>query len=115
MLLDGDGAYDYSRPRLELKPEVRPFLARLHSEGIEVTVLDRYGLENYFPQRAFESVMGRDLRAHFPLDPRRPVNRQIPGYNKNMNTALAQLTTHADLASTDLGAFFERIERLARD
>jgi hypothetical protein len=115
MLLDGDGAYDYSRPGLVLKPEVRPFLARLQRDGIEVKVLDRYGLENYFPQHAFESVIGRDLRAHFPLDPRRPVNRQIPGYNKNMNTALARLTTHADLAGTDLGTFLERVERLARD
>jgi hypothetical protein len=43
------------------------------------------------------------------------VNQQIPGYNKNMNTALAQLTTTADLAGTDLAVFLELVERLARD
>jgi len=115
MLLDGDGAYDYSRGGLVLKPEVRPFLTRLRVDGIHVTVLERYGLENYFPRHAFECVSGQDLSAHFPLDPRCPVNQQIPGYNKNMNTALAQLTTHADLAGTDLAVFLELVEQLARD
>ena len=115
MLLDGDGAYDYSRQGLVLKPEVRPFLTRLRADGIHVTVLERYGLENYFPRHAFESVIGRDLSAEFPIDPRRPVNQQIPGYNKNMNATLAQLTTHADLVGTDLAVFLELVERLARN
>jgi hypothetical protein len=57
--------------------------------------------------------MGHDLNAHFPLDPRRPVSHQIPGYNKNMNIGMARLTTLADLAGTDLGDFLERVARLA--
>ena len=74
VLLDGDGAYDYTRPGLVEQPDVRAFLARFRQDGIEVKVLDRYGLENYFPRHAFETVMERDLSAHFPLDPRRPVS-----------------------------------------
>ncbi len=113
ILLDGDGAYDYTRPGLVEKPEVRPFLARLRRERIPFNVLHRYGLENYFPQRAFETVLGRDLSAHFPLDPSRPVIEQIPGYHKNMNAEMARLTTVADLTGTDLGEILQRIARLA--
>ena len=115
ILLDGDGAYDYTRPGLVEQPDVRAFLARLRQDGIEVKVLDRYGLENYFPRHAFETVMERDLSAHFPLDPRRPVSMQIPGYNKNMNVDMARLSTRADLAETDLWDFLERVVRLAGD
>ena len=113
ILLDGDRAYDYTRPDPVMRRNVRPFLARLRQDRIEVKVLDRYGLENYFPQHAFETVMERDLSEHFPLDPRRPVSNQIPGYQKNKNVDLARLTTLTDLAGTDLRDFLERAARLA--
>ena len=115
ILLDGDGAYDYGRLGLVEWPNVRAFLAGLRKDGIEVTVLDRYGLENYFPQHAFETVMERDLSAHFPLDPRKPVKNQIPGYNKNVNGDLARLTTLDDLDGTDLQDFLERAAHFAGD
>ena len=95
--------------------DVRAFLARLRQDRIEVKVLDRYGLENYFPQHVFETVIGRDLSVHFLLDPRRPVRDQIRGYNKNMNVCLAKRTTLDDLAGTDLRDFLERVARLAGD
>ena len=115
ILLDGDRAYNYRRPGLVLHPDARGVLARLRRAGVEVKVLDRYGLENYFPPHAFETVMGHDLVAHFPLDPRRSVSDQIPRYSKNMNADLARLTTLADLADTDLRDFLERAARLAGD
>ena len=115
ILLDGDRAYDYGKLGLILRNDVRAFLARLRRDGVEVKILDRYGLENYFPQHAFETVMGRDLSEYFPLDPRRPVNSQIPGYDKNTNTQLASATARADLTGTDLGAFLERVAQLAGD
>jgi hypothetical protein len=77
--------YDYTRPGMVERTDARHLLARLRRDGIEVEVLERCGLENYFPRHAREAVMGRDLSAHFPLDPRRPVTDQVPGYNKNMN------------------------------
>lgn len=113
ILLDGDRAYDYTRPGLVERPDSRVFLGGLRRDGIEVKVLDRYGLENYFPRHAFETVMARDLSAHFPLDPRRRVSDQLPGYNKNMNVDPARLTTLVDLARTDLRDALERIARLA--
>ena len=108
ILLDGDRAYDYTKPGLVAHHDSRDLLKRLQQDGIEVKVLDRYGLENYFPQHAFETVMERDLSTYFPLDPRNPVKKQIRGYNKNMNVALAKLTTLDDLAGTDLREFLER-------
>ncbi len=113
ILLDGDGAYDYTRPGPVTRSNARRFLARLRRDRIEVKVLDRYGLDNYFPRHAFEAVMGRDLTAHFPLDPRRPVTDQIRGYNKNMNVCLAKRTTLDDLAGTDLEDFLKRVGQLA--
>jgi hypothetical protein len=59
--------------------------------------------------------LGRDLSAHFPLDPRRPVSVQVPGYNKNMSVDLARLTTLAHLAGTDLRDFLVRVARLVDD
>ena len=115
ILLDGDGAYDFTRPGLVKRPDARAFLARLQQDGIEVKVLDHYSLENYFPRHAFETAMDSDLSAHFPLDPRNPVKHQIPGYNNNMNVDLAKRTTLADLAGTDLRDFLERAAQLAGD
>ena len=115
ILLDGDGAYDFSKPGRVLKPKSRALLARLRNYGIEVTILDRYGLENYFPKHAFETVMRRDLRSLFPLDVRRPVKDQISGYDKNTNVEMAKLTTLADLAESDLKTFLERAVQLAGD
>ena len=115
ILLDGDRAYDYTRPGLVTQPDVRAFLARFQQDGIEVKVLDHYGLENYFPRHAFETAMCSDLSTHFPLDPRKPVKHQIPGYNNKMNVDLAKLTTFADLEETDLRDFLERAAKLAGD
>ena len=56
---------DYTRPGMAERTDVRHFLARLRRDGIEVKVLDRYGLENYFPRHAFETVIGRDSERAF--------------------------------------------------
>jgi hypothetical protein len=113
ILLDGDRAYDYSRPGLVEKADARTFLNGLRRDGIEVRVLDRYGLENYFPQHAFEAVLGRDLSSSFPLDPRRKVNQQVPGHSKSSNATLAERTTLDDLSGTDLRDFLELVVRRA--
>jgi hypothetical protein len=57
--------------------------------------------------------MGRDLSAHFPLDPRRPVSGQVPGYNKNMNVDLARLTTLPDLAASQVDGCLPALRRAA--
>ena len=114
MLLDGDGAYDYERPGLVMRPERRRVVTRLREAGIDVSVLERYGLENYFGRHAFEAVVGRDLSASFPLGARKPVKGQIRGYSKTMNVQLARLTTADDLRETDLGDFLVRVGERVR-
>ena len=115
ILLDGDRAYDYTKPGLAALHDVRDLLKKLQQTGIEFKVLDRYGLENYFPRHAFETVIGHNLSSLFPLDPRKPVREQIRGYDKNMNVALAKLATLDDLVGTDLRKFLERAAVLAGD
>jgi hypothetical protein len=34
---------------------------------IDLRILERYGIENYFPQHVLEKVIGRDLTAYFPI------------------------------------------------
>jgi len=34
---------------------------------IDLRILERYGIENYFPQGVFEKVLGTDLCAYFPI------------------------------------------------
>lgn len=113
MLLDADRAYDSTKSGRVLRADVRAVLAKFAAAGIEYHILDRYGLENYFAQHAFETVLGSPLGLHFPLDPMRPVQQQIPGYKKNMNPQLARLTAHADLAGSDLGNLLDKVARLA--
>jgi hypothetical protein len=113
VLLDGDRARDWSKPGNPVRPEqdVRDVIRKFNEYRIPYHILERYALENYFPQSAYEKVMGTGVAKHFPLDPAKSVLEQIPGYNKNMNGALADGTDIADLAGTDLGQVLEQIRR----
>lgn len=102
-ILDGDWARDWTHPTKRLKTEARRVLAKFRRAGIDCRVLQRYAVENYFSKEAFIAVIGQHVEQHFPLDPDRPVRDQIPGYTKDMNGKLAEATTLADLAGTDLG------------
>jgi hypothetical protein len=113
VLLDGDRARDWSKPGNPVRPEqdVRDVIRKFNEYRIPYHILERYALENYFPQSAYEKVMGTGVAKHFPLDPAKSVLEQIPGYNKNMNGALADGTDIADLAGTDLGQVLEQNRR----
>jgi hypothetical protein len=67
MVLDGDlGRHLKKRgkPYTKLAKEERKKLSGL---PIGLRVLERYGIENYFPQRVFETVIGADLSSYFPI------------------------------------------------
>jgi hypothetical protein len=111
----------------------------LARHGIELHVLRRYGIENYFPRAAVEGVLGIDLSAYFPvpehvgftehlsrdnkglryrfrrwaaakLDLKMPQPRQ-PLYSKSRNREVAQfIVLDRDLAGTDL---FELVQLIA--
>lgn len=116
MLFDGDRARDWTQSGHPVRPtrEIQLVIEKLERYNIEYHILERYAIENYFPQSAFEHVMGQPLGAYFSLDPSRSVESQLPGYRKEMNGQLADATTLADLNGTDLGPLLERIrERVA--
>jgi hypothetical protein len=111
VLLDGDRARDWSRAGFPIRPErtLRSAIAKFKRHKVRFVILERYAIENYFPQVAFESVLGVPLAGHFPLRPDKSVESQVPGYSKFMNGKLSAATALADLKGTDLGALLDEI------
>jgi hypothetical protein len=50
---------------------------RLVRLGVPLEVLERYGIENYFPQKALEAVTGKNLSAYFPIPDHVAVNEYL--------------------------------------
>jgi hypothetical protein len=61
VIMDGDEGRKLSSPDQPLTDVAQEEQERLASHGIELHVLRRYGIENYFPQAAVERVLGMDL------------------------------------------------------
>jgi len=67
MIMDGDEGRHLTKrgkPYTKIAKEERKKLAGL---PIDLRVLERYGIENYFPQAVFEKVLGIGLSAYFPI------------------------------------------------
>ena len=67
IVMDGDlGRYlqKKMKPLTKMAKEQQKRLAGL---PIELKILERYGIENYFPKSCLESVLGRDLSPYFPV------------------------------------------------
>jgi len=112
MIMDGDKGRWLSEPGRPLSPNGVRLQSRLEAVGIKLHVLMRYGIENYFTQKAMEAVLGQDLSDHFPLDETRPVAEQIPdGWDKNRNAAVFEHMSLQDLGGTDLAEICEDIAR----
>lgn len=139
IVMDGDGGRQFSRSDRPLTETAEEEQSRLARHGIELHVLRRYGIENYFPRAAVEGVLGIDLSAYFPvpehvgftehlsrdnkglwyrfrrwaaakLDLKMPQPRQ-PLYSKSRNSEVAQfIVLDRDLAGTDL---FELVQLIA--
>jgi hypothetical protein len=67
VVMDGDEGRNLTKRNRPLTTTARREKTRLAASGVELFVLNRYGIENYFSKQAMESVMGRDLTAYFPL------------------------------------------------
>jgi hypothetical protein len=67
IVMDGDeGRHLRKRGKPYTKP-ARQERKKLAGLPIDFRVLERYGIENYFPQHALEKVIGTDLSAYFPI------------------------------------------------
>jgi hypothetical protein len=67
VVMDGDEGRHLRKRNRPLTTLAKREKARLAASGVELFVLNRYGIENYFPKSALENVLGRDLRQFFPL------------------------------------------------
>ena len=86
VLLDGDQGRDFATPGHPLNANARRVCDILAKVGVELIVLERYGIENYFSQRACEAVLGPAVSDHFPLPLDRPAN--LPNHNKTYSVFL---------------------------
>ena len=67
MIMDGDGGRRFDDKDLPLTDVAVGQLQRLKEAGVELRVLRRFGVENYFARPALEAVLKKDLRRYFPL------------------------------------------------
>jgi len=144
IVMDGDGGREFSKSNRPLTDTALSEHGRLARHGIELHVLRRYGIENYFPRAAVERVLGIDLSAYFPvpehvpftehlsrdnkglwyrfrrwaaarLDLKMPQPRQ-PLYSKSRNRDVAPfIDLDGDLAGTDLSEIVRLIAARARE
>ena len=66
VVIDGDEGRHLSKHDRPLTLIASEEQARLAKHGIELRVLQRNGIENYFPRAAVERVVQKDLSAYYP-------------------------------------------------
>ena len=110
-VLDGDNGRDLTQPQRPIKMKIQKVIDKLELAGVAVRVLMRYGIENYFSQKALEAVLGRDLSGAFALDETRPLSSQIGGYDKRLNVEVLRNMTPTDLDGTDLAEIIEEFRK----
>jgi hypothetical protein len=111
LVLDGDRGRDWSQPQHPLKADAEKLIVRLGQAGIQVHILERYAIENYFSREAFEAVLGCDFGAGFRLDSFQPVKAQIAGYDKAVNQKVVRRMKIDDFRGTDLAAIVEALAK----
>jgi hypothetical protein len=144
VVMDGDNGREFQRGKRPLSKMARQQEKRLREAGVELRVLQRHGIENYFSCAALESVLKRDLSSYFPIPLhesvvdhlsigatsywyhiRRFVARTFrlkppkptqPFYFKDRNGEVVKhMSLETDLAGTDLHAIIHEIGAKARD
>ncbi len=67
VVMDGDLGRQLTKRRKPLTRMGKEQERRLSRVGVELRVLERYGIESYFPRRCLEKVLRKDLSAYFPI------------------------------------------------
>jgi hypothetical protein len=124
VVMDGDNGRKLDVQPPPLTDLAREQTARLKAGGVELRVLERYGIENYFPRGAVERVLERDLSSFFPLPPDVSITNHLvdtekgerrPFYSKSRNRdVVANIDLDRDLAGTDLRAIIHDIADAGR-
>jgi hypothetical protein len=76
LVMDGDLGRHLQKKMKPLTKMAREQQTRLAGFPVELRILERYGIENYFPQSCLESVLRRDLTSYFPV----PDDVSVPEY-----------------------------------
>jgi hypothetical protein len=77
VVMDGDEGRHLAKPGKPLTKLGRSEQIRLDKAGVELNILMRNGIENYFPKHAIEKVTGTDLTPFFPISEERPIIEQL--------------------------------------
>jgi len=116
---------------------------KLSGLPIELRILERYGIENYFPRKVLEEVVGKDLSIYFPIPDDVSVIERLSArgkswkyrvrkfiaamlgfrkpsfgeslYSKNRNAESAQRLSLSDLSGTDLFDIIHDIAKKANE
>src|SRR5260370_39576621 len=96
--MDGDRGRDFARAGRPFTQEAKDQERKFVGLPVEVHVLERYGIENYFSKVALEALVGRDLTSFFPIPPDVKFDEYLydshtaaPLYTKNSTERVAQL------------------------
>jgi gamma-glutamylcyclotransferase (GGCT)/AIG2-like uncharacterized protein YtfP len=143
VVMDGDQGRRFDRPSRPPTKLARDQAKRFVGLPVELHVLQRYGIENYFPQAALEAVVGRDLTPFFPIPDHVSVREYLKDdgpswwqvikrflisrlhlkmkltgrslYAKSANERVAQLlVVDRDLSGTDLATIIHLIAERAK-
>jgi hypothetical protein len=122
LVMDGDNGRDWGRASHPYTQQAKEQERKLIGLPLEMRVLERYGIENYFPRHALEAIVGRDLASFFLIPPDVKVDEYLVDsstgaslYSKKSNERVAQLLVlDRDLSGTDLAAIIQRIAERAK-
>jgi len=79
VVMDGDEGRHLNKPNKPLTRIARDQAKKFEGLPVELYVLQRYGIENYFPQARLEYIVRRDLTPFFPI----PHHVSVCGYLAN--------------------------------
>ncbi len=132
IIMDGDEGRKLKKNNRPLSQQAKDLQRRFANHPVRLEVLERYGIENYLPQHAYETVLGRNLSGYFPLPDKkieehfrepqpllqRIINtlrkRTTPSfYQKRLNEQVATHLTAADIDGTDLARIINDIHAAA--
>lgn len=74
IIMDGDKGRELHKPRKPYTNTAKQALKQFGRTTIHFHVLERYGIEHYVPQHAYESFLNRSLGSFFPIPPAVPVD-----------------------------------------
>ena len=133
IIMDGDVGRKLKKNKRPLTEEAKKVQRRFAQHPLTLYVLQRYGIENYLPQHAYETVLARNLTWYFPLPETTSIEkhfcepltfwrrlrnwllrRRNPSfYQKHQNEEVAAHTTTADIAGTDLASIIDDVKQKA--